>query len=158
MTCWEPIETAPKDKPIIVWHDHEADPETHDEGKTITAYCCWREAFGTHKETGLAIAVWIEGEWETDDMGGRQFKMPDAWFVDDGNNETPLNPVFWLPMPILPTGNTREGLNRDVSTETSHSRQKLSDGGVLAEATRVAVPSGLAPDYLGTVRHWTENT
>lgn len=47
MTEWQPIETAPKDRDILVWFDHDADPyfEQNDSHR-LTDYAANAEACG----------------------------------------------------------------------------------------------------------------
>lgn len=93
-----PMSEAPKDRPILVVHVHEADPYYEDpDGKNLSPYGCHVETF-THMEDGPYVAVWGGEDHEYDDLG-RLYQWPDWWFVNDGDWESPLSPVGWLPIP-----------------------------------------------------------
>ena len=103
VSVWQPMSTAPKNKSILVWHDHEADKGSLDGGKTLTPYACYIEYNGHYLKTGFAVAVWKEAFTENDDgMGTSHY--PACWFLDDeyGVDEIPLNPLCWMPIPEVP--------------------------------------------------------
>lgn len=88
-----PMESAPRDKPILAWCDHEADPVTTDGGKTLTLYAAHAEGMD-HAPTGWHIIEW-GGGWDDGENGW----MPDWWFVAGSEFEKAANPVAWYPLP-----------------------------------------------------------
>lgn len=105
MTDWQPIETAPKDKPILVWFDHDADPYQADDEK-LTDYACHAEGGDFLSGNGIAIARWCEG-WHEDDgweSANPPYWMPAmwcAWFNGDYADQV-VNALFWVPLPPPP--------------------------------------------------------
>jgi len=92
-----PIGTAPKDRPILAWCDHEADPRSLDDtGKKLTLYAAHAEGL-SHAPTGYHIVEW-GGAWadSQEDGGGN---LPDWWFVVGSEFEQAANPVRWWPLP-----------------------------------------------------------
>jgi hypothetical protein len=96
MSEWKPIdENTPKDRPIVAWCDHKADPY-HVEGGSLTTYAAHVESFGK-AEDGLQILVW-GGEWDDADDG----YIPAWWFVQHSDFEKAANPTHWLDVKSLP--------------------------------------------------------
>lgn len=95
---WQPIETAPKDRPILAWCDHEADPYSVDD-KTLTTYAAHAEGLG-HAPTGCHIVEWGGGWTESYEDGGGE--MSDWWFVAGSEFEVAANPTHWMPLPASP--------------------------------------------------------
>lgn len=93
-----PMDTAPKDKPILAWCDHAADPYFLEEGKRLTTYGAHAEG-QMHAEDGFQIVVWggevAESDWET----GHVAAIPDWWFVAGSDWEVVANPVRWWKLP-----------------------------------------------------------
>lgn len=98
---WQPMDTAPKDKEILVYHKHESDPYDLGEGR-ITTYAAHIETIGVRKDDGLCIAIWGGGWYEYDEFTGNYTGMPDWWFFSDDDYETPLAPICWMPLPPPP--------------------------------------------------------
>lgn len=94
---WQPIETAPKDRVIEVWHEHASDPYFLEEGKRLTVYGAHLEAIGGKSLDGTYMAEW-GGSWDDAEDG----YIPDWWFVRDSDWERPLAPTHWRPM-VSPT-------------------------------------------------------
>lgn len=96
---WQPIETAPKDRPILAWCDHEADPYFEEDSGRLTLYGGHVEVM-SHAPTGYHIVEWggaYEDSWED---GGAH--MPDWWFVAGSDFECAANPTHWMPLPAPP--------------------------------------------------------
>lgn len=95
---WRPIETAPKDEPILAWCDHEADPYVEDRAAgRLTLYAAHAEGM-SHAPTGLHILE-FGGGW-LDSYGGSG--LPDWWFVAGSECEVAANPTHWMPLPEPP--------------------------------------------------------
>lgn len=98
---WQPIETAPKDKPIVGWCVHSADPywasETH-----LTTYGAHAEGLG-HADDGPNIIVWGGEYHENDWESGVNAHIDAWWFVDGSDWEKPANPTHWMPLPADPS-------------------------------------------------------
>lgn len=100
MSEWQPIETAPMDKPILAWCDHEADPFFEDRDKgNLTTYAAHAEGLGT-APTGIHIIVWGGGWSDGSEDGGGW--LPDWWFVEGSEFELAANPTHWMPLPKPP--------------------------------------------------------
>lgn len=68
MSTWQPIETAPKDKPILLWLSKKID-----RNYTVSDLCDF-----------LVIGFWQTGDWcsiETQDCGGWAVSIPDGWRI-----------------------------------------------------------------------------
>ena len=93
---WQLIETAPRDRVILAWCAHAADPCIVD-GR-LTTYAAHVEYF-SHCGDGCQVLIW-GGEVDDAEAG----YIPNWWFVNDGNFETPANPTHWMPLPTPPAG------------------------------------------------------
>jgi len=92
-----PMDTAPQDgTPILVYAQHDSDPY-HDGRDRLTPYGAHAEAMG-HAPDGFHIVVW-GGAYEEED-----FRVPDWWFVEGSEFETPAAPVCWWPLPMIAEG------------------------------------------------------
>lgn len=88
-TAWRPMtDPPPKDKPILVWHDHEGDPHHVDD--VPTAYGYWCDVYSECRIPGAYVAIWFEPS-DPDDG-------PGWWFLNDDGLEFPLSPVLWKPI------------------------------------------------------------
>ena len=100
---WQPIETAPKDKTIWVWYDHDADPySVPDDPDKLTDYAAWAEGGGYAAGKGQCVALWFPQSWESTDEYGSGYWMPGAWFAAFLGYETVVNPTHWMPLPEEP--------------------------------------------------------
>jgi len=95
---WQPIETAPRDRLILAWCDHEADPYSRDD-INLTTYAAHAEEL-SHAPTGHHIVEWGGGWAESYEDGGGE--MPDWWFVAGSEFEVVANPTHWMPLPAAP--------------------------------------------------------
>jgi len=105
MSEWQPIETAPKDKPILAWCDHESDPY-HLEGGVgidgkLTLYAAHAEGL-SHADTVFHIIEW-GGEYCGGGAEEDYYCIPDWWFVVGSDFEQVANPTHWMPLPEPPT-------------------------------------------------------
>ena len=89
---WRPIETAPKDRPILALCQHDADPYFIEGGRRLTTYGAHAEGL-TRVEDGPHVVVW-GGEYD-----GDEGVIPAWWFLNDGYFETVANPVAWMSIP-----------------------------------------------------------
>lgn len=96
-----PIETAPRDRAILAYCNHEADP--YFEGECLTLYGGHAEGL-SHAPTGFHIVEW-GGAWSDgyEDGGGW---MPDWWFVAGTEFEVAANPTHWQELPPIPGDGT----------------------------------------------------
>lgn len=107
MKGWQPIETAPRDQPILVWYDHDADPygDPQQPGK-ITAYAAHAEGGDFLSGKGISIAHWSDGWWEHEGWDALQpeYWLPGVWFawLDGDCMDQVVNPIFWMPLPEPP--------------------------------------------------------
>lgn len=99
---WMPMNTAPKERPILVFHAHFADPYYCETENRLTVYGSHCEDGKQIKRNSVEIAEW-GGEW--DDRTYEEPNagwMPDWWFKQDSEGETPLNPIAWMDLPLPP--------------------------------------------------------
>lgn len=99
MTDLQTMETAPKDRPILAYCNHEADTFHTDDGKHLTLYAAHCEGL-SHAPTGFHIVEW-GGCWaDSEDDGGGW--LPDWWFVVGSEFEQAANPTHWMELPPPP--------------------------------------------------------
>ena len=106
MSEWQPIETAPKDRIILVYYDHKADPYQDPRNPSkLTDYACHAEGGDFLNWKGVAIAKWSYG-WHEDNgwESGQEWWMPAAWFAwfNDDYADHVCNPTHWMPLPASP--------------------------------------------------------
>ena len=101
---WQPISTAPRDRPILGWCEHGADPYWEEEGKRLTVYGAHAEGL-SHVQDGPHVLVWggsyDDGDWESG-YSGSTF-VPDWWFLAGSDFEVAANPTHWCEVPPDPT-------------------------------------------------------
>jgi hypothetical protein len=104
MTDWQRIETAPKDKDILVWYDHDADPYFERDGAhRLTDYAAWAENGDFMAGKGICIASHYPQQWEAEDEYGSGYWMPAAWFCKENDDyERFVNPTHWMQLPEPP--------------------------------------------------------
>lgn len=94
----------PKDKDILVWFDHDADPyqDPNDPCK-LTDYAAWTEAGDFLDGSGFCIARLFPQHWESVDEYGGGYWLPAWWFAkENGDYELVCNPTHWMPLPEAP--------------------------------------------------------
>jgi hypothetical protein len=91
----EPIATAPRDRVILAWCNHEADPY-HESDKRLTLYAAHAEGL-SHAENGWQKVVWGGGWADSEEDGGGW--LPDWWFVAGSEFEVAANPTHWVDLP-----------------------------------------------------------
>lgn len=92
---WQPIDTAPKDKPILGWCVHKADPYYEEGGDRLTIYGAHAEGLGAVPD-GPHVLEW-GGEYSEDD-----WTIPNWWFRYGSDFLEVANPTHWMPMPDPP--------------------------------------------------------
>lgn len=97
-----PMDTAPKDRPILAWCDHEADPqvlkEFPDGRRHLTLYAAHSEGMG-YVPTGWAIVEWGGAFNDSNYEYPNGANLPDWWFQAGTDFEIAANPVEWWPLP-----------------------------------------------------------
>lgn len=102
---WQPIEKAPRDCPILVWYDHEADPyQDPDVPYKLTDYAANAEGGEFLDGVGVTVAKWVDQVWEAQDEYGSGFWLPAGWFSrgDFDHYEVVCNATHWMPIPEAP--------------------------------------------------------
>lgn len=102
---WRPIETAPRDKDILVWYDHDKDTyQCKENPDRLTDYAVWAESGDFVDGRGVQIAKWQEQHWESTDEYGSGYYLPAFWFAKfNGDYEIVINPTHWMPLPTPPS-------------------------------------------------------
>lgn len=92
---WKTMDTAPKDRPILAWCVHDADPYVQADGR-LTTYAAHAEAL-THVADGQHLVEW-GGSWEEHDWENpsANASVPDWWFEAGSDFERVANPVLWM--------------------------------------------------------------
>lgn len=106
MKKWQTIENAPKDKPILAWCNHEADPYVEDaQAGRLTTYGGHCEGL-SHASDGYNIVEWGGETSEYGDYGECLYSIPDWWFVVGSEFEVVANPTHWQPLDPPPDINS----------------------------------------------------
>lgn len=102
LTEWQPMGIAPKDRPILAWCEHAADPYFEDSGTgRLTTYGAHAEGLD-HAPDGYNVIVWGGGFQEDEFFGGPPSYVPDWWFVAGSDFECVASPVCWANLPEPP--------------------------------------------------------
>lgn len=102
---WRTMDTAPNDRPILVWFDHGADPYFAPDGK-LTDYAANAEGGDYCAGKGHAIAKWSPQIWVSE--GHESFNggywLPGGWFlfVDGDCAEQVCNALWWEELELPP--------------------------------------------------------
>ena len=98
------METAPKDRPILVLHNHDADTYYDPwNPMSLTTYAAHCEGLSSRPGITVCSAVW-GGSYSEDVSGegwGPHIYIPDWWFEESSDFEIPLNPIGWMDRPPL---------------------------------------------------------
>jgi hypothetical protein len=108
----EPIQTAPKDRPILAWCEQEGSdptcgycgPEGKDESLIDSRRLCLYHGHAeglSCAETGWHIIEW-GGSWDDSNHEYQGGHMPDWWFVQHSEFEKAANPTHSVPLPKPP--------------------------------------------------------
>jgi hypothetical protein len=92
------MDIAPKDRPILVLHDHEADP--YQDGKSLTLYAAHYEGLSHAPGRCYLIAVWGGSFDDSTYEYPNQASLPDWWFQDGSEFEIAVNPVGWVDLDL----------------------------------------------------------
>jgi hypothetical protein len=106
---WQPIKTAPKDRDVLVWYDHDADP-CHDPNnpKRLTDYGFWVETGNFLSGRGVTIAAWFPPEWEASDDYAYWTRAVWRSKGDDADYYNACNATHWMPLPDEPDPASQE--------------------------------------------------
>ena len=100
---WQPIDTAPKDREILVWYDHDADPHQDPKNpKKLTDYAAHTEGGDFMYGKGCCIVTYAPAEWENTDEYGSGFWLTPVWLAYVGSHEVACNATHWMPLPEPP--------------------------------------------------------
>ena len=103
---WRTMDDAPRDGTVVlVWCQHDADPDHEPEPSThLTPYGAWCEGGLGRAADGYQVARWGGGYYDSNAPDGPPEEMPDWWMVEvgDGDDPVPANPVRWAPLPAAP--------------------------------------------------------
>lgn len=94
---WQPMETAPKDRPIVAMCKEECSGELCGKDGRLCLYHAHSEGMSC-VGTGYAIVEW-GGEWDdrTYDNPNAGY-LPDWWFRVGSDFEEAANPICWKPL------------------------------------------------------------
>lgn len=145
--------TAHKDRPILAWVEHAADPYVDPESETgrLTTYAAHHEGLSKAPD-GLQVLVWGGAYQDRDEASGTSWKIEDWWFVCGSEWETVANPVCWWPMPW--DGDEATGLDAKLFAEREKRwRSNLQDMGRSVAFIREATEAFCAPGSVPAVEH-----
>lgn len=102
---WQPIDTAPRDRDVLVWFDHKADTYRDlNNPSLLTDYAAHADGGAFLDGSGVTIAKWHCQQWEAEDEYGSGYWLPAGWFSrgDFSDYEVACNPTHWMPLPTPP--------------------------------------------------------
>ena len=116
MSDWQPIETAPRDRDILVFYDNDADPYyDHSDPSKLTDYAAWADGGDFMDGRGVCIARWCAQHWESTDEYGSGYWLPAWWFALEADDyERVVNPTHWVPIPAHPVENTNPAVENTL--------------------------------------------
>ncbi len=89
------LENAPKDRPVLGWCKHDADPG-HDpvDYHILSDYAVNADALG-HVEDGPHVLEWTDQMWENTDEYGSGYWIPGWWTRRGSYGEVFAFPIAW---------------------------------------------------------------
>lgn len=88
------LENAPRDKPILGWCEHEADPGHPYDYHLLSDYAANADALG-HVEDGPHVLEWAPQVWENTDEYGSGYWIPGWWALSGSDGERFGFPIAW---------------------------------------------------------------
>lgn len=130
---WQPIETAPKDRPILAYCRSgcseprcafsDVEYEGLKDGKGSYSLCLFHghaEGMSTCGD-GLQIIEW-GGSWDDSTWEYPGGNMPDWWFRAGSEFEESANPTHWMPLPDAPVAiEARQGRDGEAGSVADES-------------------------------------
>lgn len=91
------MDDAPKNRPIIVYYDHDADPYYDGDTGKLTDYGANAETNTFLKASGITVAMWCDGYHDDDGWGSESYWVPGCWCMVQNDDYTDVicNPIFW---------------------------------------------------------------
>lgn len=104
---WQPIANAPKDRPVLVYYDHSADPYHDPENPNrITDYAANADGVGFVPGHGQIVAMWCDGYHEDDgyESFSGSYWVPGGWFpcINGEPQDDVCNALFWRELDANP--------------------------------------------------------
>lgn len=102
---WQPMSTAPKDRPILGWCIHVDDFEKLPDGRTLLSlYNAHGEGLA-YVDDGPHVLEW-GGAFDDSTWEYPGANLPDWWFQRGSQFEAAANPVAWIDIipPVLMSG------------------------------------------------------
>ena len=93
---WQPMKTAPKDRPILGLCKHDTD--RYFAAGVLTTYAAHAENIN-HVPDGPHVIEWGGEYSEYESEIGSGFTIPDWWFRTGSDFEEVANPVAWCEIP-----------------------------------------------------------
>lgn len=100
---WQPMSTAPKDRPILGLCIHNKDK--YWDGGKLTVYAAHCEGLSRVSD-GPHVVEWGGEYTEYESETGAGFMIPDWWFRAGSDFEEVANPVAWAPIPDYELSNS----------------------------------------------------
>lgn len=95
------MENAPKDRPILIWALHDADPYFEDGGQRLTPYGYYCEEHA-HPDDGMHVVAWNDGCYQPGEYPNEGYQEPGGWWLCGCDELVIVNPVLWCDVPTPP--------------------------------------------------------
>jgi len=100
---YQPIETAPHDRPVLVYYDHDADTyqDPANPGR-LTDYAANAEGWDYLDGRGVTIAHWADSHEENDGWeAANSYTIPACWlaWLNGDMTEYAVNALLWAEIP-----------------------------------------------------------